>query len=149
MCVIRIWRRYPSKCLVWGALVVWCRCYEPFHHSISESEAMVLSWKRWIALSGLGKSWCPKWRLTSILGSCSQVSGGNNRDWKTLCILLDADAKPVCFGEELSRNVKLSIYLSIYVPTLTNHRFQVLNDFESLRVRSKNVKCLLDRKKNK
>ncbi|KAI3358399.1 hypothetical protein L3Q82_014828, partial [Scortum barcoo] len=80
--------------------------------------------KEWRALSGWVERSCLKWRSSSISGSCSQVKGKMEHEIDRLIgaasAVMRSVYRTVVMKKELSRKAaKLSIYRSIYVPTLT------------------------------
>ncbi|KAK7939602.1 hypothetical protein WMY93_002928 [Mugilogobius chulae] len=93
--------------------------------SSSKSEAMVLDRKRCFALSRWVESPCSKWRSSSISGSCSRVREGQSL-YRTVVV-----------KKELSRKANLSIYRSIYVPTLTyGHELWVMTERTRSRIQA-------------
>ncbi|KAI3375113.1 hypothetical protein L3Q82_021636 [Scortum barcoo] len=108
------WSWFAAECEVAGMRI-----------STSKSEAMVLDQKRkgWCALSGWVERSCLKWRSSSISGSCSQVRErwsvrltGGLVQRPQLCAVM---YRTIVVKKELNRKAKLSIYQSIYAPTLT------------------------------
>ena len=79
--------------------------------------------KRWIAPSGLGVSLCPKRGSLSISGSCSRSEGKMEREmdrqYGAASAVIRALYRTVVVKRGLSQKAKLSIYQSIFVPTLT------------------------------
>ena len=83
---------------------------------------------------------CPKWSSLSILGSCSRVRVQGNMRWareseqrERFCIYF---ATP-WWWRELSQKAKLSIYRSIFVPTLTyGHEGWVMTERTRSRIQS-------------
>lgn len=83
----------------------------------SQSEAIVLSQKLWIALSGLGASCRPTQRSSSN----SQAGGLVWCQWCRHCAIM--------VKRELSKKAKFLIYQSSYIPTLTyDHELWVLTE---------------------
>ncbi|CAM4611183.1 unnamed protein product [Leuciscus chuanchicus] len=106
--------------------------------SISKSEAMVLSWKRVACPLQVGGEFLPQVEEFKNLGVLFTSEG--RMEWEidrrigAASAVMRSMYRSVVVKKELSRKAKLSIYQSIYVPTLTyGHELWVMTE----RIRSR------------
>ncbi|KAI3373393.1 hypothetical protein L3Q82_021941 [Scortum barcoo] len=116
--------------------------------STSKSEAMVLDWKRVACPLQVGGEVLPQVEEFKYLGVLFTSEGKMEREIDrrigAASAVMRSVYRTVVVKKELSRKAKLSIYRSIYVPTLTyGHELWVMTERTRLRIQAAEMSFLL------